>query len=102
MVIDNNTGEILNGVRFDMQFGTTNISELYNNSDLFIYPNPAENIITISREYQSVKIYNIIGELVFNDNAQKSINLKHLKNGVYSAKIYTKTGIHNEKFIIKR
>ena len=102
IVIDNNTGEILNGVRFDMQFGTTEISEINRNSDLFIFPNPAENIINISSEYQSIKIYNLIGELVFNDNAQKSINLKHLKNGIYSAKIYTKAGIHNEKFILER
>ena len=85
-----------------MQFGTTDISEINRNSDLFIFPNPAENIINISREYQSIKIYNIIGELVFNDNAQKLINLKHLKNGIYSAKIYTKAGIHNEKFILER
>ena len=64
----------------------TNISQLINNDQITIYPNPANQNITIqySKEIGSVIIYNTIGEIIYNKASNKNnIDISNLQNGVY-------------------
>ncbi|WP_298755654.1 T9SS type A sorting domain-containing protein [uncultured Psychroserpens sp.] len=64
-----------------------------------IYPNPTSNQITVDTTYEieSVKLYNILGELVLTTSNQKSITVRHLNSGVYLLKISL-----DNKDVIKR
>ncbi len=57
------------------------------NSDLFIYPNPAKNSITVSHsniKISSYKILNMVGEEVLSGNLNSStINIESLNSGTY-------------------
>jgi hypothetical protein len=73
--------------------------------ELSVYPNPAINQISIkaAREIQTIKIYNSLGALVYNEtgiNANtKMINVETLKSGIYYMEIEGGFGIIKEKFI---
>ncbi|WP_397446817.1 S8 family serine peptidase [Polaribacter sp. R77954] len=65
-------------------------------SDLQIYPNPVENIFTISSKTQSpnnykIKIYSVLGKMVFEKNILQfqSIDISALSSGLYFIKIFT-------------
>jgi hypothetical protein len=84
----------------------TSTGALYNvEEELSVYPNPAINQISIkaAREIQSIKIYNSLGALVYNEtgiNANtKMINVETLKSGIYYMEIEGGFGIIKEKFI---
>ena len=57
------------------------------NSDLYIYPNPAKNSITVSHsniKISSYKILNMVGEEVLSGNLNSStINIESLNSGTY-------------------
>ena len=73
---------------------TTNINQLVNASNqVSIYPNPANETITIQSEKEigSVIIYNTIGELVYTQASNKtSIDISTLQSGVYFATVKDK------------
>jgi PKD repeat protein len=84
----------------------TSTGALYNvEEELSVYPNPAINQISIkaAREIQTIKIYNSLGALVYNEtgiNANtKMINVETLKSGIYYMEIEGGFGIIKEKFI---
>jgi hypothetical protein len=84
----------------------TSTGALYNlEEELSVYPNPAINQISIkaAREIQSIKIYNSLGALVYNEtgiNANtQMINVETLKSGIYYMEIEGGFGIIKEKFI---
>ena len=82
------------------------ISEI-SNSNLIIYPNPANRTITIESttpSLQEVEIYNVMGKLVFrktlsNNKTQENININHLTTGYYIIKIKTDNEIITKKLI---
>lgn len=70
---------------------------------IYIYPNPAKNIITI-RGYTSEKVYvelfNALGQIVLNTSLNdESISVEHFPKGIYTITIYddTKKLLHREK-----
>jgi hypothetical protein len=76
-----------------------------------IYPNPTEGIININfqhDQFDAVMVYNAMGEEVFNLRLQEnekisSIDLNHLKNGMYFIRFEkVKSIIHSEKFILMK
>lgn len=87
MVIDNNSGEILNAIKVELSGIPTAIENQKENNSFNVYPNPAKNTITIDGEYTNANIYDVFGKLVLTTEAQKSINISALENGVYFVNI---------------
>jgi len=101
MVIDNNTGEILNGVKVNL--GQPTISEnITETNSVFIYPNPARDELKIKGEYLNVEIYNSLGKIIVSSKNKEKINISLLKNGIYTANIQTKGANISKKFSVLR
>ena len=72
------------------------------NSQLTIYPNPAERYLHIkdSVEYSSVTITTLGGKIITAEIRNNIIDIQHLSNGIYILSIEDNTGrIHSAKFI---
>ncbi len=73
-----------------------------------IYPNPANDKVTIENKYKEsfiLKIYDLMGTLVRNELIQgdeKQINVEDLCNGVYVLEFISKEKSLQEKLIIHR
>lgn len=52
-----------------------------------LYPNPVKDILTIEGNYTSANIYDVFGKLILTTEAQKTINVSALSNGVYFVNI---------------
>lgn len=84
---------------------STSISNNIENK-MSIYPNPAEDKLNIVSEstVNTVKVYNISGSLVYENNFNEtsiSLDVDNLTNGVYVVYIETENGLIREKLIIK-
>ncbi len=70
-----------------------------------IYPNPVKEVIQIKTNniFESISIYNIIGEQVYNGQFNSIINVEHLKPGLYFLQVSSSSGNAQliEKFIKK-
>ena len=53
------------------------------NTQNLVYPNPTKDFIQLDRNYQSIQVYNPLGQLVLKDNNTKLINLSALPAGIY-------------------
>ena len=78
--------------------------------NILIYPNPAQNEITIdasnaSIDYERILITDITGKIIFETavggNKITAINLGSFANGIYNARIVSKSGITVKQFIKK-
>jgi hypothetical protein len=79
---------------------TTGINNM--SSKLYIYPNPAKDILTIEGSYKSVDVFDILGNLVLSSEATKNINVSSLADGVYMLNIKTENGIVAKKITITK
>jgi hypothetical protein len=86
--------------------GTTGFEEILDNN-ILIYPNPAQNEITIdasnaSIDYDRILITDITGKIIFETavggNKITAINLGSFANGIYNARIVSKSGITVKQF----
>jgi len=75
-------------------------------NDLYIYPNPAENIITIYvkglHENTNVQFFSITGSLVKEiqiSDMSNHINISDLPAGIYNIRMIYKGNVLNGKFI---
>jgi uncharacterized repeat protein (TIGR01451 family) len=81
---------------------------LNSDSDLKIWPNPANEILNLyykAESNYSISIYNIQGRLVTNQNSntkKKTINIAPLDAGIYFIKINTAQGKQNNIKFIKK
>jgi hypothetical protein len=89
---------------------TTGISEIAQNAQMLIYPNPSSDFITISLKnventHASIKIYNTNGSLVYtntlNSNNQQ-INVSSFKAGIYFVELLSDNKTERQKIIINR
>lgn len=81
---------------------TENVSENMLNS-VNIYPNPAQNTLTIENEgLNEVQIVNAVGQVVkeFSFETSKTIDIKDLNNGIYFVKILGSDSIV-KKIVVK-
>ena len=75
----------------------TNVGDIQNDSkNIFsVYPNPSSDVINFNlqnenfEDYQ-IKIFNNLGQLVFDDNFAQQIDIQHFIKGIYFAKIQHK------------
>ena len=80
--------------------GTTAIDETVSN--LSVYPNPVKNVLTIEGNYTSATIYDVFGKLVLTSEAQKTIDVATLSNGVYFVNINTENAITVKKITVAK
>ncbi|WP_082026618.1 T9SS type A sorting domain-containing protein [Flammeovirga sp. OC4] len=65
------------------------------------YPNPFKDQISLDYQFETIEIYTINGQLVYTGGKQKTINLSHLKSGVYLLKAKNNTMAKQYKIIKK-
>jgi hypothetical protein len=79
-------------------------------STFSIYPNPANDKITITHggkltEETKISIFSIKGELIiygkFQDQNRLEMDVSTLTNGIYLVKIETTAGIESKKLVIQ-
>jgi hypothetical protein len=86
---------------------TVGISEIDNGNTISIYPNPANDFMTISlvaepADATTIYIINALGEMVLTEKVTSSnttLNTSNLTNGIYFVKIESKNGSAIKKFI---
>lgn len=82
--------EFVNAI-YDPQ-NTTNITDVGTNEKIKIYPNPANEHLTVEApEHYTVEIYSTVGELMLT-TTQKQIDVSHLESGVYFIVIKNEDG----------
>ena len=82
-----------------------NVEDVTVDTDVAIYPNPANDVIFVKgEELQYVEIYNTIGTKVvsMNLNDSESINIADLASGVYFVRVLDKQGNITTQKIVKR
>jgi len=78
-----------------------------------IYPNPADDFITINIDLSEsseveIQLHNVVGELVYSSslgklqNMKYELNLTEFQNGIYFVKLATLSGSANKKVIINK
>lgn len=69
-----------------------------------IYPNPAENILTVATDFQveTIKIYSLFGQLVIDNANTNTIDVSRLTQGFYLAEIKLNNGQTISKKIVKK
>ena len=93
----------------DLSFDYTpvDISENSKLNPTSVYPNPSTGLVTVclNSPNSMVKIYNIVGEEIFNINSSlKNININLLKqpNGVYLLEVNNGISRHIQKLVISK
>ncbi len=83
-----------------VQVNVISVSEMLPNN-VIVFPNPTHEKIYIQSSYniESVKIYSISGQQLFERVFETEINVAHLSSGIYFCKILTENGISLVKFI---
>jgi|GEM_PF-2349534 len=85
--------------------GTNNLDE--NNSNIVIYPIPANNYLYVrSNEYsdpvQSISVYNIIGEKIYeNNNGANELEISNIPSGVYFIQVKSKYKQKTKQILIQ-
>jgi hypothetical protein len=79
---------------------------LLDNASLRVYPNPAQNMLTIvenGQSWNSYTILNSLGQELSNGqlNSTQNINISDLSNGVYWLKVEEKQSSQVIKFVKK-
>ncbi|MEZ5033286.1 MAG: T9SS type A sorting domain-containing protein [Saprospiraceae bacterium] len=75
-------------------------------SALIVFPSPTTGYIQLIGDQEALRIFNVNGQIVFEDSDYKSlelINLNHLSGGIYLIEATSSLGIQSEtKFVISR
>ncbi len=79
-----------------LETGCTSLNiekEVISDLKVFIYPNPANEMIHISSELviKTIEVFDLVGKKVLTTN-QTKININHFKTGIYVVKITTDKG----------
>jgi hypothetical protein len=82
----------------------TYIKSVFESNTIKIYPNPANDILYIlpqnNTEIKSIKIYNFLGILVYNQYYSNSpLQISYVTKGLYIVRCETNKGILSTKFI---
>lgn len=84
----------------------TGISTATKNSQLNLYPNPAQNSFTIrssTDEKQTLSLYDITGKQILSQNitGTTTIDVNSLENGIYFVQLKNNVGISTQKIIVQ-
>jgi beta-glucanase (GH16 family) len=95
---------IIDYVRVYQNTYTAGVNEGFN-SQFSVYPNPAENLISIKTDelIDKVELYSILGQLVrTEENNIKNLSTQKIKSGLYVLKIYAGNKIASKKIILQK
>ena len=92
------------GVKFG---GTTGINDNQLNDLIRMYPNPANNFVTISNvpKGSKVMVTDFNGKLVYSsetNNEQTTISTANFVNGIYIIQIQSNSAVANKKLVVNR
>jgi len=85
--------------------GNIGVNEIKKDNLLVLYPNPASNKITITstKEFRSIKVYNLLSELVMEKNIKLSketeLDVRSLPSGMYLVNV---DGKYMRKMVVER
>jgi hypothetical protein len=87
----------------------TGVTDIKTGDDLKVFPNPADNYITISNpsniKIKKIELINFSGRIVQLWNATEcagnSLNIQHISPGIYLLKAETYAGIKTEKLVVQ-
>lgn len=90
---------------FALVYGTIGVKNASLENTLLVYPNPAQTVINLSNSgvLGSVKVFNHLGQIVFNTVETKpllSIDMKEFSKGLYFVEIENKSGKLVKKVIL--
>jgi len=81
----------------------TNVERSNINNNIFVYPNPVQNILTIRNEgliIKGIKIIDLTGRVISEiESSQTRINVSSLSNGIYVLEVRTNEGVGFNRFI---
>ena len=90
--------DALDGYEITANFSYDGIGDYEN--DLEIYPNPANNLLTISNvNVQHVVIFNINGQVMLKQDFSNTVDVSALPKGMYFIKVSSADGLATKKFI---
>lgn len=100
---DNDTKQILQGATTLL---TTGLESLSDDHIIHVYPNPANDHVTIAADkvFKTITVYNHMGQLVFAEKANSKnyvLNTNSLNSGLYSICLETENGTVVKRIIIK-
>jgi len=107
-VVDANGTTLASGGVFSNEdgaaFKTGSASVGVNNftSNLSVYPNPVKDVLMIEGDYTSATIYDVFGKSVLTTEAQKTIDVSALSNGVYFVNINSEKAITVKKITVAK
>lgn len=81
--------------------GTTGIKD-YTENDYEIYPNPTSNILFFNSNVKNslISIFDLNGKIVLTEQINNNqVNISDLHNGIYTIKIFDKSGVVIKKFV---
>lgn len=76
----------------------------FNVNDIFIFPNPVEDILTIdfNENINKIEIYDYLGRLIIDKKIHNNkIDLSEISKGNYAIKLYSEEKVISKKFIKK-
>jgi polyhydroxybutyrate depolymerase len=85
---------------------TTNINNEISLNDVKIFPNPAENVVSVrcNQLITKIEVYNLIGAKIFEQtNNAKTIGFdaSEMNSGLYVLRVYSSNGFTDRKFMVK-
>ena len=81
--------------------GSVAINENDVNS-ISLFPNPAQNVLNIDGNFESIEIYDVFGKLVFASDEKSEVNISGLANGSYYVNILTSDSVIKKKVTVAR
>jgi len=95
----NNTSS--NMVYINVKNSTTGINKISNNNTIKIYPNPAQNKITIdATDVVEIKLVDVLGKQITSTKTN-DVDVSNLNDGVYFIQVQTKQGTTTQKIIVQ-
>jgi hypothetical protein len=95
---------------FNTTFVTTLGSNTFENNPFILYPNPADDYVTITtnnnKTIKSIVVYDVLGKVIIskdcNDTLMQTINTSELKTGIYLIDIMSNDNARTTKKLIIR
>jgi hypothetical protein len=96
IITDANGCEISDSVFVDSELGL----EANEESNLFIFPNPAKDVLNISEPIEKVEIFDIIGKIVYETKlVTDTISISNLSPGKYTIRLHKSGNISKHYFV---
>lgn len=100
------TWEIYQGTSVMMTDITTGINEIISDEDIQVYPNPADDVVSIRspEQIRMVNVFNQSGQIVYSGTANSNLyqfSTSDLNAGLYLFRIVTTEGITTRRIIVR-